>query len=223
MININPRAFFFDFDGVVVDSEKLHMIAALKAVGTRGLSFTEEHYFATLLGYDDVGLFSHIWDENQRELDKTTLKNLISEKNAAFLKLIAEKKLFFEGIHDFVLELARNHIPMAIVSGALENEILGCLAQGNLAHHFKFIVSADKVKISKPDPESYEQAWENMLTFIPDLEKSECWAIEDSPAGITAAREAGLNVIGITNSVPASQLSLADHIIKSVREITLEF
>lgn len=197
------------------------MIAALKAVGARGLSFTEEHYFATLLGYDDVGLFSHIWDENHRDLDKTTLKNLISEKNAAFLKLISEKKLFFDGIHDFVLELARNHIPMAIVSGALENEILSCLAQGNIAHHFKFIVSADKVENSKPDPESYEQAWENMLNFIPDLEKPDCWAIEDSPAGITAARDAGLNVIGITNSVPASQLSLANHIIKSVRDITL--
>jgi HAD superfamily hydrolase (TIGR01509 family) len=221
MITISPRAFFFDFDGVIVDSEKIHMLAALEAVQGEGLSFSEEYYFQELLGYDDVGLFSHLWKEQGQKLGRELLGKLLREKNSAFMQLIAAKVIYFDGVIDFIRALEEKNVPLAVVSGALHGEIMACLDKGGLAGHFKFIVSADKVTRSKPDPESYEKAWEDMLAFIPDLKKSECWAIEDSPAGISAATEAGVNVIGITNSVKADQLTRADHVVTHVNEIKL--
>lgn len=221
MITISPRAFFFDFDGVIVDSEKIHMLAALEAVQGEGLSFSEEYYFQELLGYDDVGLFEHLWNERGRKLDGGMLRQLMRDKNSAFMQLIAAKVIYFDGVVDFIRALEGKNVPLAVVSGALSGEIKACLDKGGLAKHFKFIVSADLVKRSKPDPESYEKAWEDMLAHVPDLEKSECWAIEDSPAGISAAADAGLNVIGITNSVKAEQLVRADHVVSHVSEIKL--
>lgn len=218
-IRIQPKAFFFDFDGVIVDSEKVHMLAALEASRHHGISFSEDYYFKELLGYDDIGLFEHLWKEESRNLDGVTLKELMARKNEAFMRFISSQVIYFDGIVDFIRRLSERGIPLCVVSGALKKEILGCLAYGKLESYFKFIISADMVKASKPNPESYERAWQNMLVYVPDLEKSDCWAIEDSPAGIYSASEAGFKVIGITNSVRADQLSRADHIISHVREI----
>lgn len=220
-ISIQPKAFFFDFDGVIVDSEKVHMLAALEASRNHGISFSEDYYFKELLGYDDIGLFEHLWKEESRKLDGTTLKELMARKNAAFMHFISSQVIYFDGIVDFIRSLFNRGIPLCVVSGALKKEILGCLAHGNLESYFKFIISADMVRASKPDPESYERAWQDMLAFVPDLNKSDCWAIEDSPAGIYSATEAGLNVIGITNSVRADQLTRANHVISDVREISI--
>lgn len=221
MIQISPKAFFFDFDGVIVDSEKIHMLAALEAARTHGISFTEDYYFDILLGYDDIGLFEHLWKDEGKPLTKAALKKLMLQKNTAFMQLVASKVLYFDGVAGFIRRLEARGVPMAIVSGALEKEITACLAKGDLAKHFKFIISADMVKTSKPNPESYERAWQDMLSYVPTLEKQDCWAIEDSPAGVSAAFDAGLNVIGITNSVSADALCWAQHVIAHVKEIEI--
>lgn len=221
MVKISPKVFFFDFDGVIVDSEKLHMVSALKTSQKYGINFSEDYYFDQLIGFDDVGLFNHLWKSRGKQLSKDELKTLIKNKNHEFLKAIEEHVIFYQGVKDLIERLTEKHIPLAVVSGALRNEIQPLLKKGNLESHFKFIVAADDVNYSKPDPESYEQAYHGMTALIPDLKLEDCWVLEDTPTGIHSAKEAGLNTIGITNSLDASHLKEAHHVISDYSEIVL--
>ena len=76
-----PRVFFFDFDGVICDTERLHFAASLLASTPHGMGFSEEYYFSKLIGFDDRGLFQHLFAEHKKELTPTSLMNLIQEKN----------------------------------------------------------------------------------------------------------------------------------------------
>lgn len=221
MIHIAPQAFFFDFDGVIVDSEKVHMLAALESAKTHGMSFSEEYYFRELLGYDDQNLFANLGKKNSQFLDEKTIAKLKQGKNESFMKLIDTNVIYFDGVLSLIEKLTAKKIPLCVVSGAREKEILACLKKGGLEKYFKFIVSTDHVKQSKPDPECYEMAFEKMLDHVPSLKKENCWAIEDSPAGINAACGAGLNVIAITNSVKRDSLQQAAHVIDHMNEIVL--
>lgn len=220
MINIKPQAFFFDFDGVVVDSERQHMFATLEALKDRPeMLFTEQYYFEKLLGYDDVGLFEYLWDKNQTELTKEELQARRMAKNQILMQRLKTESIFFPGVLDFIQTFQKLNIPIAVVSGARRREIEACITKGNLESAFQFIVSADDVKFSKPNPEPYLQGFEKMSALVPNLEKQNCWVLEDSPTGISSAKGAGLNVLGITNSVTAAQLTMAEHVVSHYNEI----
>lgn len=222
MIEISPKAFFFDFDGVICNSEKAHMFAALKALEPHEIDFTEDYYFEKLLGFDDRDLFRFVFDEKGAKLDKATLKKLLREKNQVFMNQIEKHIIYFDGVVEFIKKLQAKKIPLAVVSGAFSSEVSACLKKGNLDSNFLFTVCAEHVEHSKPHAEPYEKAYHKMLglvdgEFLPD----DCWVLEDSPAGILSAKTAGMKTIGITNSLPENELSSADHVITHYREIKL--
>lgn len=218
---ISPKAFFFDFDGVICDSEKAHMLSTLKVAGEFNINFTEDYYFEKLFGFDDKGLFKHLFEKQNIDLNPETLSRLIKEKNQKFMGIIEEHVIFFDGVKNLMERLHQHNVPMAVVSGALSSEVQACLDKGQLSHYFRFIVCADQVKNSKPDPECYEVAFSKMQEFLPDLKKQDVWVLEDSPTGLNSALDADLKVIGITNSTHRIVLSKAHHIIKHYDEIEL--
>ena len=221
MPQIFPKAFFFDFDGVICDSEKAHMFATLKVAQSYGISFTEEYSFEMLFGFDDKGLFRHLFEIHGKQLSAQTLKELIIEKNTEFMDKVESHILFFEGVVDLISRIHQKNIHMAIVWGALAREVQACLKKGGLESYFEFMVCADHVSTSKPDPESYETAFINMMAWENTLDKKDCWVLEDSPSGLSSAVYAGLIVIAITNSNTRDSLASASYIVDHYREIIL--
>ena len=220
MISIEPQAFFFDFDGVVVDSERQHMYATLEALKDQPeMLFTEKFYFEELLGFDDVGLFQYLWEKNKTPLPDNELKALMLRKNQILMQRLASDAIFFPGVIDFIHSFKTKQIPIAVVSGARRKEILACIEKGKLQPYFEFVVAADDVQFSKPNPESYTKGFTQMRDKIPNLDLKNCWVIEDSPTGIESAKGAGMNVIGITNSLSREHLTQANHIVSHYTEI----
>jgi sugar-phosphatase len=80
----------------------------------------------------------------------------------------------------------------------------------------KVLVSADDVRAGKPDPEGYLTA-AKLLGAVP----KRCLVVEDSVAGIQAARRAGMSVLGITTTLPSEQLD-ADACISDFSEIRVD-
>jgi beta-phosphoglucomutase-like phosphatase (HAD superfamily) len=76
---------------------------------------------------------------------------------------------------------------------------------------FEVIVSGDDVTHGKPDPEIYITAAQRL-----GVAPVACVAIEDAPAGVEAAKRAGMRCIAVTNSVPGEQLQKADLIVASL-------
>jgi beta-phosphoglucomutase len=105
----------------------------------------------------------------------------------------------FDGVIEN-LPVLHKKFKLGIVSGARKSEIYRINEFNGIQNYFEFIVATDDVMHSKPSPEGYLKGFEKMTALIPDLKKSEVLVVEDTHHGITAAKEAGLFVIGISTS-----------------------
>src|SRR5256886_9611509 len=110
----------------------------------------------------------------------------------------------------------------AIASGALRREIALILAQAGLTRAFAAIVSAEDVEEGKPSPAAFLGALERLREGAPDLAAEQCLVVEDSRAGVEAARRAGMRCLAVTNSYPAEALAAADLVVRSLEEVGRE-
>ncbi len=215
------RAVIFDCDGVLVDSEPLHYQAFQAVLGPLGLGYSYDDYLERYIGFDDRDAFLEVFRENGRELDNETLAGLIRAKEDRLKSIVARGVSGFPGVGKLVRELSARQVPLAVASGALRHEVEDFIRALGLNGFFSIIVAADEVAHSKPHPETYLKAVEQLRTVRDDanLEPHSCIAIEDTPAGIASAGEAGLCVVGVTNSFPEDQLQGADHVVSSLENL----
>ena len=215
------RAVIFDFDGVLADSEPLHYQAFQEVLVPLRLGHSYQRYLEHFIGFDDRDAFREAFREANLPLSESALGDLIRAKSAAFNKIVARGVQPFPGAVSLVVDLARNEVPLAIASGALRQDILLILNTLHLESGFAFIVAADDVKRSKPDPESYQLAYERLkdLPGNKGLRRRDCLVIEDTAAGIEAAKRAGLFCVAVAHTSAADGLSAADYVVSSLEEL----
>ena len=184
----------FDFDGVLADSEPLHLAAYQEVFSDLGVTLTRDDYYANFLGYDDDGVIRLMGDRHGWSLNAAKVNALISRKSAAFEEIVGARDVLYPGAADAVRRVA-SAFPLGIASGALRSDIEMILKRSGLARLFRFIVSADDTPQSKPAPDPYLRAAE--LHGVP---AGACVAIEDSRWGIVSAKAAGMTCVGITNT-----------------------
>jgi len=222
------RAVIFDFDGVITDSEILHLRAFNRVLAQYGIEITTKDYYKEYLGLMDVDCFKLVAERNRPKLDSPKIENLVKQKNLIFEQLAKTEGQIIEGVSEFLEMLKQSHIPMAICSGALRAEIELILEQAHLRRFFEVIVSAEEVKRGKPHPEGF-------LLTLQKLNQStgpgardtgpvlpeQCIVIEDSHWGLKAAKKAGMHTIAVTNSYDAQQLSQAEKIVVRLDELSI--
>ena len=212
----------FDFDGVIADTEALHLRAYQDTLAGRHLSLSKTDYFDRYLGYDDVGVFTGIARNRGVVLQDSELTALIEAKGRRFDTLVTTDRVLFPDSADCILRLAAT-TKLAIASGALHDEIERILVANALRHCFEVVVAADDVERAKPSPDGYLQAV-SRLGHGHDLSAGSGYvAIEDSQWGLEAARAAGLKTVGITNTYPESKLTAADVVVDSLALIDYRF
>jgi beta-phosphoglucomutase len=209
-------AIVFDFDGVLVDSEPLHLRAYQEVLEPIGLSLPREKYYASYLGYDDAGVFRAVAEDRRWPMDDRQLHDLIEEKCRVFDELLGAGDIMYPGAVDCITRLA-GEWPLGIASGAARPEIEAALRGRRLDRHFTFIVAAGETPAGKPAPDPYARA-----AALHGVAPETCVAIEDSRWGIESAKAAGLWCIGITHTYPVSELLEADAIVTSLAELTPE-
>lgn len=205
------RAIFFDFNGVIIDDEALQLKAYQQILAGYDVELTEEHYLQAL-GMDDR-TFARVALERGGKLSDELLEKVLAEKVVIHRKMIEKELPLFPGVVNFIKSVAR-HFSLGVVSMADQNEIGYVVDRARLRDLFTVIVTADEVHVCKPAPDCYATAL-NLLNQkrqeerkLPLLAK-ECLAIEDSPAGIQAARGAGMRALGVTNTVTEELLRAA--------------
>lgn len=207
------RAIVFDFDGVIADSEPLHLRALQAVLAPIGITVDRSEYYARYLGYDDVGAFRAIASDRGREITEEEVRALIAAKSTIYQSLLTAD-ILHAGAAECVKRLAGEY-PLGIASGAMRHEVEAILHAGVLDRHFRFIVASGDTSIGKPAPDPYIRA-----AALHGLPASECVAIEDSRWGIESARTAGMRCVGVTHTYPASELSEADAIVPRLDDIT---
>jgi len=203
------RAVVFDFNGLIVNDEHLHYLLFAEQLATQGITLTEELYNERYLGYDDRGCFSVALADFDKPRTHEIIHKLIADKAKRYLELARQELLFFPGVAESVKRLAE-HVPLAVCSGALRAEVLLGLEIAGISDYFQGVVAAEDTAECKPNPEGYLKAIELLQKKEPLLSVSEMTAVEDSLAGIEAARLAGMQVVAIPNSYPVAKLEKAE-------------
>ncbi|MCZ6685138.1 MAG: HAD family phosphatase [Candidatus Dadabacteria bacterium] len=218
------KAIIFDFDGVIADTEPLHLKAFQLTLRENGIELSDEDYFENYLAYDDKTLFKELLKDRNYGHNEAQISDFMNRKSEHFENVLKGNILVLEGVPEFISEVSGKY-PLAIGSGAIRSEIIDILESGGLREHFEIIVSADEVINCKPDPEVFIEALRrlnNLDSVSEEISPQECLVIEDSTSGIKAAHSAGMKCLAITNSYAAEKLSEAELIKQSLKGIYLE-
>jgi HAD superfamily hydrolase (TIGR01509 family) len=221
------RAILFDFNGVLVDDEPIHLELFQRVLAEEGIPLSAADYYSRYLGMDDRACFAAELEAAGEQVTVPRLMRLIARKASYYQERIRREGYpFFHGAVDLVASLAARGRMLGVVSGALREEVEGALRQAGIFERFKVLITAEDVSEGKPSPEGYLRALEglNSLPPLPErlLHPHEVLAVEDSPAGLAAAGDLGLATLGLAHSFPAHRLRGADAVAASLRELTPE-
>lgn len=205
-----PDAIAFDFDGVLVDSERLHhatLCRALAALAPAVPLPSWDDYRADLLGFDDRDAFAALLPPGA---PPALLADLIALKARLFATDAANGLVPpIPASIDFLRRATAAAIPCALCSGALRSDVLPILDALGIATCFAALVTAEDTPRSKPDPAPYRLARQRLLDAFPSrlTPSSVFWAVEDTPDGLRSATAAGLHTLALATTLPPSALS----------------
>ena len=216
------HAAIFDFDGVVVDSEPIHLACFRQVLARRGIELATEDYYGKYLGFDDHDCFAAVLADNGREADEAEIAAMTAEKTALVKRAIAESIQPLPGAVELMRAVRAAGAGLAICSGALREEIELAARTVGVLELVDVLVAAKDVAKGKPDPEGYLLTLKLLREKLArPIDPARTWVIEDAPAGIAAARAAGCKVLAVTNSYPPRALAQADRIVDSLTEVDL--
>jgi HAD superfamily hydrolase (TIGR01509 family) len=206
------HAIFFDFNGVIINDERIHLKAYREVLAAAGVELTDDDYFASL-GMDDIAFVRAAFARVDKPLADELMHDVIRREHELHRAMIQDDLPIPSGVLAFVKQLARRY-DLGIVSMAERSEIDHVLNLAGVGQQFRLIVSAATDLNHKPAPDCYLRA----LQLLNDQRRTErklpamaweCVVIEDAPPGIEAARAAGMRTVGVTTTVTEKALRQA--------------
>jgi beta-phosphoglucomutase len=215
------QAIIFDFDGVIANSEPLHLMAFQHVLQGAGVELTPADYYARYLGYDDEGVFHAIARDRGLRIGDADVASLVARKGDRMKELLHSGAVLFPGAIEFIRDAAAA-VPIGIASGAQRHEILEIIDAAGVGDLFATVVASGDTPESKPSPGPYQLAFRRLCTASGQpLDPRRSVAIEDSRWGLESAHGAGLRLVGVTSSYPAHELVGAELIVSGLDSLTL--
>ncbi len=211
---MSVAAVIFDFDGVIANTESLHLVATQRALEPGGVALPSTEYEDRYLGYNDRDLFATLARDRSLNWTGADIDELIAAKGAAFEALAAGSgPVVYPAAARCIVRLSALGIPLAIASGAFAREINAILAATGLRLHFRAIVGASDYVSGKPSPDPFLEAARRL-----SIPATSTVAIEDSQWGLDSASAAGCATIAVTHTYPRSALT-AHIVVDSLDEV----
>ncbi len=215
-------AVIFDFDGVLANSEPIHLEAFRAALATRGWDVPPRDYYDHFLGYNDEEAFAAMATRYAWPIDDGAIADLVATKLQFTTRRLGQPGVLYPDAAACVRRCG-HVVPLAIASGAKREEIELVLGANDLRDAFRVIVASGETPQSKPAPDPYIRAVERLQEdgALPRGHGTagRCVAVEDSRWGLLSAKQAGLRCVGVTTSYPAEELNVADLVIDRLEEL----
>jgi beta-phosphoglucomutase len=191
------QAIFFDFDGVLLDTEPVHWACWSEVLAPTGLTFTWEYYRDHCVGIDDREMLRTMARQADPPRDWDSLWAFYPAKKQLFQARM--KAPPFEPVLAGMLPGLHRHFKMAVVTSSSSTEIEPLLVAGGIREHFDTIVGGGDVSRHKPAPDPY-------LLAATRLGVKTALVLEDSAAGIASGRAAGFEVLAVRHAAEVAGL-----------------
>jgi HAD superfamily hydrolase (TIGR01509 family) len=204
----------FDWDGVVVDSSRLHVLSWQDLAQEQGRTIPPEIPIGAL-GLKTEAVITDLlaWTQDPAEVTRLTLRKEEFFRQRAIRDGIDSQP----GVLEFLRGLKSNSIPCVVGSSAPRLNVEAGMTALRTNGIFSAIVSGDDVIHGKPAPDIFLKAADRI-----GRAPSDCIVFEDAPAGVEAARAAGMRVVALLSTHDPHKLQRADLLIESFNDITVQ-
>lgn len=210
------KAIFFDFDGVIVDSEWLHSQVSINFLKSEGIDIPDTEVYKSIGGNRRMPFWPNLYQKYRNIIPYDSFDEF-KERLHKYRQSINDydySRLLFPHTGETLKQLKERGYLLALASSSNMNYLVNNLHICHLDGLFDYIISGDSLKESKPNPEIYLKCLEHFY-----LNSDEAIVVEDSPFGIAAAKGAGCKVIAIKDYRFGLDQSQADIYIDGIKEI----
>ena len=191
-------ACIFDMDGVLIDSGAHHRSAWRALLDELGVVPARPDFWRLTIGRPAEEAVPLVLG---RRVSAAEARRLALRKRELYTEFSSQGLRPIPGVQDFVGALARGGVPRAVGTSASRGDVDSLLGSLGLLRYFDVIVTAEDVRLGKPDPAVYLEA-ARQIGERPAV----CVVFEDSLVGVHAARRAGMRAIGVTTAHTADEL-----------------
>lgn len=209
-----PFGAIFDWDGVIIDSGKLHARSWQLLAAEVGQEIAPDSFIRGF-GMKSARIVQeiHRWAEEPADVAR-----LANRKESLYRDLVGQGEIVaLPGVTEWLHALQEAGIPCAIASSTARENINAALRRIELENAFLEIISAEDVVHGKPNPEVFEKAAERL-----GLSPARSVVFEDAHVGIEAAHAAGMKVVAVATTHPLEQLLSADLVVRRLDELSVE-
>lgn len=214
------KGIIFDLDGTIVLSEPLHYEAFCEIFKKFGVAWEYDEFIKNYAGTGSYNIIPKVLQS--RGIKDFDTEALVAEKKQIFQRLLETKKLLVvPGFFEFLAEIKKRGLRKIIASGTNSDNVRKMLENAGILHEFPEIISGEDIKNAKPDPEIFLIAMSKLGFSKPE----DCVVLEDSGAGVKAAKTGGFYCIAFTTTTEKSILEKlgADLIVKDYTEISSSY
>ena len=202
-------------DGVLIDSEPIHITIERKLFDKLGIAVSAEVH-RTYLGTAGDYMYNDVKERYGLAQSVTELLEFDELFRVEYFKSL-EKMELNDGIPGFLNELRSSGIKLAVATSSSPLLARTILERCGIFSFFDAVVTTSEAGKSKPSPDVYLLA-AHRIGIDPD----NCLVFEDSPNGLSAAKNAGMYCVAIeTSSVNVIELTKADYVIQSFTGMTV--
>lgn len=207
------RAVIFDFDGLILDTEEPVFRSWVEVYEEHGAQLPFERW-VEIVGSTTTGFHPQ---RHLEELLGRPLQQEVLDRRVVRRTEFVHAKELLPGVLQHIEEARVLGLKLGVASSSTTEWVSGHLTRLGILDRFDCLRCRDDVAKVKPAPDLYLA----MLECL-GVRAAEAFAIEDSPNGITAAKQAGLRCVAIPNSITARlDLSQADVVLRSLAEVSL--
>jgi len=208
------KAFIFDMDGVIIDSEPIHFEIDVKTMAYFGVDISPQE-LERFVGMTNPEMWKILKQEYNLQ---PSISEIVDYQLTSKIELLRSLEMSpIDGIYELILELKKHNIKLAIASSSPRTFINEVLLKFEINNDFDFVISGEEVERGKPMPDIYLEAAKCL-----DVRADECYVLEDSKNGVLAAKSANMKCIGFINPSSGNQdLTMADRIINTIKELNV--
>lgn len=206
------QAIIWDMDGVIVDSSDAHRRSWQQLAAEERVTFTDADFWSTF-GWSNAAIIPRFWGA---DLSREQIDALANRKEIHFRALLRERVMALPGALELLQAAHEAGLKQSLASSAPQENIHLISDLLGLHRWLDAVVSGDRLPRGKPAPDIFLLAAEKL-----GAAPMRCVVIEDAPAGVAAAKAAGMRCLAVTTSHQAPALAAADRIVASLQEVGL--